>query len=112
MKISVIDRDFNSWDSLQLKTVGQKAGHEVDVFDMTIENELDSLVSIGDVIIWRSATIIHLLRFKKKEELFRQLSDKILLNAAWAGKPGLSHKIDQQQIFANGESYSCIPTWP
>ncbi len=115
MKISIINRHQPpSREVMQLVEAGQQEGYEVEVRDVAHLNDLaGATADLGDVIIWRSATIQ--TRFPSfelaKTTWLSLMKDKIVINGVLATQPMWPYKMAQQQLVHDMKHCKPIPTF-
>jgi RimK family alpha-L-glutamate ligase len=107
MKISVIATS-TGWHSDQLLQASKKRGVEIEVLNIDSINNIKSLQkSLGDVIIWRSASISPSM---DRTIFFNILKDKHIINHSIV-QPLLAYKLYQQKVITGKTTINGIPTF-
>ena len=107
MKITIVARS-QGWHSEQLISAAKKAGVETEIVNIDNINDIKlELKKLGDVIIWRSASISPSM---DRTILLNLLKDKPLINHAII-QPLVSYKLYQQKVVQGKTTVNGIPTF-
>ncbi len=108
MKLSIIATEADNRHVLALRDAAVAQGLECDIHDIDDLNDLPACIArLGDVILWRSATLSAVAR----TVLLRLLKDKVVINEALADFPYAKFKLYQQKLLEDEAKLSTIPTY-
>ncbi len=107
MKISVITNE-KTWHTEQLKAESEKKNISLNFFDIIDLNSNDEIKNLGDVILWRSASVNNSFG---RNTWMNIMKKKLVINHGILKYPFVAHKFFQQKLIKKFINYNTIETF-
>lgn len=108
MLLTLVSTSFSGWHIKEVQKACEKLGVDCKVINIQSINNIEEILqNLGDVILWRAASISPSI---DRTILLNIIKDKIIIDHAII-QPLLSYKLYQQKIIKHKTTVPCIPTY-